>query len=488
MSIEINEQFRKALELIESGKNVFVTGRAGTGKSTLLEHFRDTTKKSAVVLAPTGVAALNVNGQTIHSFFKFGTDITPEKVKRCRYHDKRLYKSLEAIVIDEISMVRADMLDCIDRFLRINGPKIHTPFGGVQMIFFGDLLQLPPVVSRKESEAFRNFYASQYFFDSRSYPTLKIELIELEKIYRQKDQEFIGMLNSIRDGSITEEQLKRLNARVDPRFMPKAGDFCISLTTTNEMANEINEAELARLPSKSHSFAGKMSGEFDLRYMPTETNLTVKPGAQVMMVSNDPLGRWVNGTVGRIKSIESRAHRDGIAEAIVLELPDKETHEVLPYTWNMNRTFYNPESKKIESEPVGSFIQYPLRLAWAVTIHKSQGKTFKNVIIDIGSGAFSHGQVYVALSRCTRLEGIVLRRPIKRGHIFTDWKVKRFLEGCHEGNAGGTSGSGGGASIKDKDDGEQASEQAEEEQHSDRIKDKIVTVYRRTEYDEHGKY
>jgi len=424
MEIEMNEQFRKALDAMEkTSRNVFITGRAGTGKSTLLDLFRKTTRKRIAVLAPTGVAALNVQGQTIHSFFRFGTDITPERVGKYKGRDSELYRELETIVIDEISMVRADLLDCVDKFLRINGKSRGRPFGGAQMIFIGDLYQLPPVVMGKEKEAFRSHYMSQYFFDSRAFAGLEMEFIELEKVYRQRDRRFIDLLNSIRNNSATERELGEINRRVDPEFAPQSGELYITLTTTNDMAAQVNERELSKLKSRLYSYKGRLKGDFDMKHLPTDLDLKLKPGSQIMFVNNDSGGRWVNGTVGRVMGIEKGKDSD----IIIAELPGGKKAEVAPYTWKMFRLYYDQKARRLDSKPIGSFTQYPLRLAWAVTIHKSQGKTFDKVIIDIGKGTFSHGQTYVALSRCTSLDGMVLRKPVQKKHIFMDWKVVKFL-------------------------------------------------------------
>ncbi len=426
MDIEINEHFRKALELIEHGRNVFVTGRAGTGKSTLLDYFRKTTEKRVAVLAPTGVAAVNINGQTIHSFFEFGPDITPDNVKK--YDDGRneLYRAIETIVIDEVSMVRADLLDCVDKFLRLNrGDK--RPFGSVQMVFFGDLYQLPPVVTGKEREIFAKHYKSQYFFDSKVFDKFEIEMIELEKIYRQKDRRFIDILNAIRNNTVLPEHLSEINKRVDSSYKPKTTDFCINLTTTNAMADEINLRELARLRSKLFNYRGRMQGSFERKYLPTDIDLKVKTGSQIMLLNNDPAGRWVNGTVGKVTDIRRGKRKD----AIMIETQNGRIVDVSPHTWKIYTMVFNKETNNLDSETIGTFTQYPIRLAWAVTIHKGQGKTFDNVIIDIGKGAFAHGQVYVALSRCTSMDGIVLRKPIQKKHIFMDWKIPRFLTKYH---------------------------------------------------------
>lgn len=424
--IEINEQFKKALEVMEhTGKNVFITGRAGTGKSTLLTYFRSTTNKKMIVLAPTGVAALNVQGQTIHSFFRFKTDITPDKVKKlsAKSSSRKIYQKIDAIVIDEISMVRADLLDCIDRFMILNGPHPGLPFGGVQMILIGDLYQLPPVVTQNEKDIFTSYYQGPYFFNSKAFENFSMEFIELEKIYRQKDQHFIDLLNAIRNNSATEKQIDAINDRFDPDFEHSHEEFFIYLTTTNLHAQEINQTQLAKIFGKTYTYYGEKKGDFDSKYIPTGVELSVKIGAQVMMLNNDALGRWVNGSVGEIIEILN----DETQEAIVVRLTDGSTVDVTPYTWNLSRYAYDEESEKLISDTIGSFTQYPLMLAWAITIHKSQGKTFDHVIIDIGRGTFSHGQMYVALSRCTSLKGIVLKKRLQKHHIFMDWKVVQFV-------------------------------------------------------------
>lgn len=436
-NLDLNEQFLRACRLMEdASRHVFVTGKAGTGKSTLLEYFRANTRKNIVVLAPTGVAAVNVKGQTIHSFFNFKPDITLDGVRsiRIRKAKKNIYRKLEIIVIDEVSMVRADLLDCVDTFLRLHGPRKDSPFGGVKMVFIGDLYQLPPVVgpgertvfAGKESDSGKAIYRSPYFFDAKVFEDFQVEIIELEKIYRQKDDNFIGLLNAVRNNSVTEKHLEALNKRCLPLFRPKEEEFYIHLTTTNAMADEINGERLETLKGRRFRYAGEIKGGFDVKSLPTQENLDLKAGAQVMLLNNDRQGRWINGSIGKIVEIEEDSRS---ADSIRVELADGGIVEVTPFTWEMFRFFYNEEADMLDSETVGSFTQYPLRLAWAVTIHKSQGKTFSKIIIDIGRGAFSHGQVYVALSRCTALEGLVLKKPILKQHILMDWRIVRFMTG-----------------------------------------------------------
>lgn len=426
--LDFNAQFTKAHDLLEkTSQSVFVTGKAGTGKSTLLRYFRDNTAKDIVVLAPTGVAAVNIQGQTIHSFFGFKPDITPDAVHKIRVGKKKkaLYKNLEAVVIDEISMVRADLLDCVDRFLKIHGPQKTRPFGGLQMIFIGDLYQLPPVVTSAERDIFRGPYPSPYFFDAKVIAETPFEFVELEKIYRQKDRNFILLLNAIRNNSVTPEQLAEINARCDPKFVPSSDDLYIYLTTTNDLADRINNSHLENLKSESFVADGQLLGDFDRKSLPTQETLELKEGAQVMLLNNDRQGRWINGSLGKITSILKKRD-DPVVE---VELQDGDLVKLTPFTWEMFRFTFDEETQTLASESVGSFTQYPLRLAWAVTIHKSQGKTFSKVVIDIGRGTFSHGQLYVALSRCTTLDGMVLQKPVAKRHILMDWRVVKFLTG-----------------------------------------------------------
>lgn len=426
-ALEFTPEFGRTLELLEyTDKSVFITGRAGTGKSTLLDYFRNNTRKKVVVLAPTGVAALNVSGQTIHSFFAFRPDITLDRVKKLSAMKQALIKNLDAVIIDEISMVRADLLDCVDRALRINRDFPDLPFGGVQMIMIGDLYQLPPVVTTSEKAAFSLHYDSPYFFSARAFndPNFELEFVELEKVFRQKEANFLELLNAIRNRSVSEEQLTELNARCQPDFVPPEEEFYITLTSTNEAADRINEDKLERLPGAVRRYTGVISGDFDPESLPTGRMLTVKEGAQVMLLNNDPYGRWRNGSLGRVEEIMEAEDQPDV---IMVRLMDDSLVDVLPHRWEIFEFEYDRKKKKIISRVVGTFTQYPLRLSWAVTIHKSQGKTFDRVVVDIGRGAFAHGQVYVALSRCTSFGGLVLKKPIKKSHILMDYRVVKFL-------------------------------------------------------------
>ncbi len=422
--IDINEQFRAALDLMENGASVFVTGKAGTGKSTLLSYFRATTKRKLVVLAPTGVAAVNVGGQTVHSFFGFRPDISPDRARRGalkmrKIKRDKLYKELECIVIDEVSMVRADLMECVDEFLRTVRGRKKVPFGGVQMILIGDLYQLPPVVSYTERHIFKERYPSEYFFDAPVFHETNLALIELERIYRQRDDRFIKILNGIRNNSIAADDLAHLNTRVDPHFTPARDEFYVYLATLNKKVDEINAAHLTRLPGRVRVYEGAAAGSFEERSIPADTRLELKQGAQVMLLNNDSEQRWVNGTIGEITHLHD--------DMIEVKLADGDTVDVEPYTWDLFRYTLNEKTKAIETDRVGQFTQLPVRLAWAVTIHKSQGKTFDRAVIDLSSGTFATGQAYVALSRLRSLEGMVLKAPLQKNHVLVDWRIIKFL-------------------------------------------------------------
>ncbi|MEL6923751.1 MAG: DEAD/DEAH box helicase [Bacteroidota bacterium] len=422
--LELNPDFQYVLNQLEqTNRSLFITGRAGTGKSTLLQLFKNTTRKKTVVLAPTGIAALNVGGQTIHSFFGFPPKpLRKEDIRRRR--NRSLYRKLEILIIDEISMVRADMLDNIDYFLRLNreNPK---PFGGVQLVFFGDLFQLPPVVSTDvERQLFQTYYDSPYFFSAKVLQEeMEIEMIELRKVYRQEARHFIRLLDAVRSNQLDFDDLEDLNERYEPDFEPE--DFYITLSTRNAIVNSINQSKLSKNPSEEFSFIASVTGDFHPRLFPAEAVLKLKLGAQVMFVKNDPKKQFVNGTIGMIShidhdNIEVLVEEDGKNRRIVVE---KMEWEILKYKDDVQ------DANNIKTDVVGTFKQYPLRLAWAITIHKSQGKTFEKVIIDLGRGAFEHGQTYVALSRCRTLEGIVLKQPLRPNDIMVDDRIVSYYEG-----------------------------------------------------------
>ncbi len=426
-TIEINDDFHRAFEFLENnGDHVFLTGKAGTGKSTFLQYFRKNTKKNIVVLAPTGVAAVNVQGQTIHSFFNFKPDITYDGVPDIKVHSwmAKMYQKLDAIVIDEISMVRADLMDCVDAFLRLYGPNDQAAFGGIQLMMIGDLYQLAPVVRPQEKNIFQNLYPSPYFFDAKVFKEISFELLEFEINYRQKDDRFLALLNDIRCNSLEQEQLDGLNERCQVDWKPQENDFYVYLTTTNKLADAINYQHIHDLKQELFTYEGQLSGDFDRSSLPTHQELELKVGAQVMLLNNDSANRWVNGSVGKVIDIFEAGINTPV---VVVELPEGNRVEVEPFTWELFQFFYNEESGRIDSDVVGSFRQFPIKLAWAITIHKSQGKTFDKVIIDIGTGAFCHGQLYVAFSRCRTLEGVILKRPIGQRDILVDPQVARFF-------------------------------------------------------------
>jgi len=419
--IEFTKEFNSAFDILEkSSQNVFITGRAGTGKSTFLSFFVENTEKDIVVLAPTGVAALNVSGQTIHSFFGFKPGVTLSEAKQIALNKKKtkLFKELDSIIIDEISMTRADLLDCVNVFLQtvLNSKK---PFGGKQVIFIGDLYQLAPVVKGEEKEVMRKNYNSPYFFDAKVMNSLNLRFFEFTKIFRQNEKKFIELLNKIRNRTVTKRDVFEINKRFKPEIENDKG--FIYLTCTNKLAEEINAAKLEKLSGKLTAFNGLIQGDFSLKSLPADQALMLKKGAQVMFLVNDSQGRWVNGSLGVIEKI--------FGEKVQVILKNKKTVRVSPYSWEIFKFYYNSKINSISKEIIGSFTQLPLRLAWAVTIHKGQGKTFDKVIIDIGRGAFAYGQMYVALSRCTSFNGIILKKKLKESDIWMDWKVVKFLTG-----------------------------------------------------------
>ncbi|MDD4202571.1 MAG: AAA family ATPase [Candidatus Omnitrophica bacterium] len=415
-NFDFNEEFQKAFDLMENTqKHLFITGKAGTGKSTLLEYFKLNTKKKIAVLAPTGVASIKIHGQTIHSFFKFPSKfIQKEHVRRSR--NDKLFHNLDSIVIDEASMVRADILDGIDHSLRINTAKYDVPFGGVQIIMFCDLFQLSPVVDNEIQNIMEQLYTSPYFFSAHVINNIELENVELTKVYRQKDQVFIDLLNKIRVDQLRQEDLKMLNSRVNNNVKQKKG--VIVLTTTNNDANDINDRHLSELHHKEYKYHGQVDGRFDKRSVPAQECLSLKVGAQVMLLKNDTEKKWVNGTIAEIAEL---------SDSVIKVCIDGMVYSVPKNTWEKIEYKYNSTEGKIEEKVVGAFKQFPVKLAWAITIHKSQGQTFQNVIIDMGHGAFTHGQTYVALSRCTKLDGIVLKKPINYRDIILDDRIYSFM-------------------------------------------------------------
>ncbi len=425
MEIEISEERKKVIEDFNKGRNILLTGPAGTGKSVLIKHLEKTTKKSSIIIAPTGIAALNIDGFTIHSTFQFKPDITLEEV-HLNYKIISRLKHLEVIFIDEISMVRSDLLDCLDRSLRIHR-RDSRPFGGVQMVLSGDLFQLPPVFLNEERDDFLQEYNSELFYDARCYEKGDFRLHNLKKIYRQSDIGFQNLLNRIRKFDLKPEDIDIINSRVNLDFEPKNDDFHIILTPTNSKADKINNDNLQKLETTSYHLIGKIKNNFPKHNLPTHLELEVKVGSQIMFVKNDSRGRWVNGTVGKIlKIVDIKKENSKPKREIHVELSSGEIVRVGKDEWEMSRLRFK-HGIGLYREVVGTFTQFPIKLAWAVTIHKSQSKTFDNVILDIGHGAFASGQLYVALSRATNFEGLVLKKPIRERDIIVDSRIIDFL-------------------------------------------------------------
>ncbi len=423
VDVELTAEWRAVIDRLEKDRqSLFLTGQAGTGKSTFLQHFRKQTKKRLVVLSPTGLAAVNIQGETIHSFFRFSPNITTKEAKQKGHgcDDPDVYVEVDILVIDEISMVRADLLDCVDQFLRAV-TRSPLPFGGKQMLFIGDLFQLPPILTDEEKPYFLIQYRSPYFFDAHCLAEMNLPVFELTQVFRQKDPVFLDVLNAVRRNECSATQLARLNGRLDMGCIDRQ-PHAIVLTTTNKMAESINLANLSRIKNPEHRFQAKLQGQFNPNSAPTYVELVLKKDAQVMFVNNDRDKRWVNGSMGVI--IEIR-----IAEIDIRLADSEEIVTIQPYAWEVFKTVWNEEEKELEKKVLGSFTQFPIKLAWSITIHKSQGQTFDKAIIHLGSGSFCHGQTYVALSRCRSLEGLQLRRSIRPSDIILDPCVVEFHKG-----------------------------------------------------------
>ena len=420
---ELTQEFRDCIASMEdTNLNLFITGKAGTGKSTLIEYFRSTTKKKVVVLAPTGLAAINVKGQTIHSFFHLAPRFQ-DPSQPMRQSNSRIYRDLDTIIIDEISMVRADVFDAIDRFLRVNGKDKNRPFGGIQIIAVGDLYQLPPIVGREEAHIFRQLYETPYFFSSDAFTSSSFTVIELTNIFRQKDETFITILNNIRDGQIRTKDLDALNNQVVTKDYEKIRRDYITLATTNSIVSAINDSELNKISYPLRIFEADITGDFptEERTLPIELSLKLKKGAKVIFIKNDPGRRFVNGTSGIIHEIGD--------EGIKVKLDEAGFHEIVTVeksTWEHIKYEYDERDGKIEPKVLGTMQQYPLKLAWAITIHKSQGMTFEKVNIDFSKSPFAHGQAYVALSRCRTLQGMVFTKKVYPNDIIVDERIVEF--------------------------------------------------------------
>ncbi|PPL15398.1 ATP-dependent DNA helicase [Microterricola pindariensis] len=421
MSLALSPEQAAIFEAIEGTRdNVFVTGRAGTGKSTLLNHVNWNTEKQIAIAAPTGVAALNVGGQTIHSLFRLPIGIIADHEIDQNDQTKKLLNSIDTLVIDEVSMVSADLMDAIDRSLRQARVKPFTPFGGVQLVLFGDPYQLSPVPGDPEERAYyADHYRSMWFFDAKVWQEAGLRIFELTEIHRQSDSAFKGMLNAVRHGRVTAEIAGALNGMGARRPLPEEG--AITLATRNDAVNRINASALAKLPGKSRMAEADIMGDFGGRAYPADAKLELKIGAQVMFLRNDSAidggPRWVNGTIGTVVEL---------SDTVVVDI-DGEQHEVEPASWEKFKYSYNPVTKKLVKDVVAEFSQFPLRLAWAVTIHKSQGASYDKAIVDLGARVFSPGQTYVALSRLTSLEGLYLTRPLRPSDIIVDENVRRFM-------------------------------------------------------------
>lgn len=429
---ETNPEFVAARELLEKTSNsVFLTGKAGTGKSTFLRHITAAIKKKYVVLAPTGIAAVNVGGQTLHSFFKIplkpllpdDPDFAVTRLRaRLKYSKStiNLIKELDLIIIDEISMVRADIIDFIDRVLRVYTGNMRLPFGGKQMLFVGDIFQLEPVVTANDRDVLSHAYTAFYFFNARVFSEMTLVPIELNKVYRQEDSDFINLLDNIRMGRPSQADLTLLNSRYNPLAAQEQDghDFTMTIATRRDMVDAINDRHLQRLPAPSVIFKGIIENDFPENALPTDLNLELKVGAQVVFIKNDPERRWVNGTIAVIERCQPGE--------VTVRTEDGEEHDVEPERWANVKYIYNERTHRVDEIELGAFSQYPLRLAWAMTIHKSQGLTFGRVIIDIGRGAFAGGQTYVALSRCRSLEGITLLNPITYRDIYVKPDIVNF--------------------------------------------------------------
>ncbi|MDO4163805.1 MAG: AAA family ATPase [Bacteroides sp.] len=431
-----NKEFQDALKLIQyTRQSVFLTGKAGTGKSTFLRYICENTKKKHVVLAPTGIAAINAGGSTLHSFFRLPLHpLLPDdpnfSLQRGRIHEflkytkqhRKLLEELELVIIDEISMVRADIIDAVDRILRVYSRNLREPFGGKQILLVGDVFQLEPVVKGDEREILNRFYPTPYFFSARVFSQIDLVSIELQKVYRQKDRVFVDVLDHIRNNTAGAADLQLLNTRYDTKIEETEADMYITLATRRDNVDYINDHKLAELPGDPLIFPGEINGDFPESSLPTSRDLELKVGAQVIFIKNDFERRWVNGTIGVISGL------DPMTETLYIITDDGKECDVRRESWRNIRYRYNEEKKQIEEEELGTFTQFPIRLAWAITIHKSQGLTFSRAVIDFRGGVFAGGQAYVALSRCTSLEGIQLMKPISRADIFVRPEIVTFAE------------------------------------------------------------
>lgn len=425
-----NLEFQNAWNLIRNTRrSVFLTGKAGTGKSTFLKYICANTNKEHVVLAPTGIAAVNVGGQTMHSFFKIpfkpllpdDPDFSPRRIRKTlRYSAQKvkLIKKLQLIIIDEISMVRCDIIDFIDKVLRIYSGNMREPFGGKQLLFVGDIFQLEPVVTRDMRDILRRYYNQFFFFNAKVFGRLGLIPIELRKIYRQTDSSFIALLDRVRVSHASKSDIQLLNSQYDPDYKEVDEKFVMTLATRRDTVDSINDAHMQALETPEYTFTGVVTDVFPDNDLPTSKELTLKRGAQVIFIRNDKEGRWVNGTLGKVLTVDE--------DGIVVELENGGSYVLEQEVWENVQYSYDEKEKKVVENVVGTFRQYPIKLAWALTVHKSQGLTFNNIVIDFAGGAFSSGQTYVALSRCTSLEGITLLKPLSERDIIVNTAIVDF--------------------------------------------------------------